>query len=102
MMNTAATANAASHDDRLLERQARRRVGAKMGFLIHALVYVLVNFGLFAINASVGGGHWAVFPLLGWGLGLAIHGIVTLVSLHGDSLRQRMIDSEMEKLRRRR
>jgi hypothetical protein len=93
--------NAITGDERLLERRARRRVGMKMGFYIHALVYVLVNLGLFALNAYTGGRQWAIFPMLGWGLGLAIHGIVTFVSLQGDGLRDRMVESEMERLRRR-
>lgn len=88
-----------SDDDRLLERRARRRVGMKMGFYIHALVFVLVNLGLFALNRYTGGERWAIFPLLGWGLGLAIHGIVTFISLQGEGLRDRMLRSEMERLR---
>jgi hypothetical protein len=89
----------ASEEARLL-RLARRRVRTKNGFYIHALVYVLVNLGLFAINAATGHGHWAVFPLLGWGLGLAIHGIVTFASLQAGGLRERMVDNEMARLRR--
>jgi len=89
-------------DDDSLERRARRRVGMKMGFYIHAFVFVVVNLGLFAINDYTGGARWAVFPLLGWGLGLAIHGIVTFVSLQGEGWRQRMLQSEMDRLRQKR
>jgi len=86
-----------SHD---IEAQARRRVRRKLGFGIHALVFVLVNLGLFAINATTGEPHWARFPLMGWGLGLAIHGIVTFVALQGDGLRRSMVQREIERLRR--
>ena len=86
--------------DDALEARARRRVGIKMGFYIHALVYVLVNLGLFALNGALGGVRWSHFPLLGWGLGLAIHGIVTFISLRGDGVRTRMVASEVERLRR--
>ncbi len=89
-------------EERLLERRARRRVDIKMGFLVHLLVFVLVNLGLFAVNAYAGGPRWAVFPLLGWGLGLAIHGIVTLLSLQGEGLPQRMVASEVARLREKR
>ena len=68
------------HDD--LERQARRRAGAKMGLYIHATVYVLVNLMLAALAFSAGR-NWAVFPALGWGLGLAIHAAVVLLSTGG-------------------
>ena len=88
--------------ERELERRARRRVGMKIGFYIHALVFVVVNLGLYGLNAYTGGQRWAIFPLLGWGLGLSIHGIVTFVSLQGEGLRDRMLESEKERLRRRR
>ena len=91
--------NTQTHDDASLRARARRRVGMKIGFGIHALVFVLVNAGLFAIDAAGGGARWAHFPLMGWGLGLAIHGIVTAVALQGDGLRDRMMQSEMQRLR---
>ena len=92
-----------NHDphDAALHARARRRVGMKIGFGIHALVFVLVNAGLFAIDSAGGAGRWAHFPLMGWGLGLAIHGIVTAIGLQGDGLRERMMQAEMQRLRRR-
>ena len=83
-----------------IEARARRRVGMKMGFYIHALVFVLVNLGLYAINSAVGGTRWSYLPLMGWGLGLTIHGIVTFINLQGDSMRSRMLTREVERLRR--
>jgi hypothetical protein len=82
-----------------LESRARRRVGMKIGFGIHALVFVLVNAGLFVIDSANGGNGWSRFPLMGWGLGLAIHGIFTFIGLRGDGLRERMMRAEMERLR---
>ena len=84
-----------------LRALAKRRVGRKMGFYIHATVYILVNLGLWAIATVTGRGPWNVWPLFGWGLGLAIHGIVTFIGLRGDGLRERMIEAEVERLRRR-
>jgi 2TM domain len=83
-----------------LQRRARRRVNQKMGFYIHATVYLLVNLGLAAINFAGGGKAWHMWPLAGWGLGLAIHGFVTFASLNGDGLRERMLNDEVERLRR--
>ncbi|WP_280154969.1 2TM domain-containing protein [Piscinibacter sp. XHJ-5] len=88
-------------NDADLEARARRRVGIRTGFYIHALVFVLVNLGLFAINSITGGYRWSVWPLWGWGLGLGVHGIVTFISLQGDGLRERMLRKEMERLRKR-
>jgi 2TM domain len=81
-----------------IERLARRRAGAKLGWYVHATVYVLVNLMLFALS-SHGLGHrgWSLFPLLGWGLGLALHGVS--VFMLGD-LRERLVERERERLRR--
>ena len=65
-----------------LERLARRRAGAKLGWYIHAGVYIAVNLGLAAISA-MSGRHWAIFPAFGWGIGLLVHGIVVFVVTGG-------------------
>lgn len=82
-----------------MHKRARKRVEARMGLYIHALVYVCVNLGLFVWNLVQGDPRWHVLPLLGWGLGLAIHALVTTVSLRGDGLRQRLFDQEMRRLK---
>jgi hypothetical protein len=87
--------------DSELRQLAKRRVNQKMGFYIHLAVYVLVNLGLAAINLVGGGQRWHLWPLAGWGLGLAIHGIVTFASLRGEGVRERMLDDELERLKRR-
>jgi len=93
------TSNSPLSEDDIL-RRAKRRVALKTGFAIHALVYVLVNAGLLAVNLSNGGQRWFLFPLLGWGLGLAIHGIVTFIALRGQGLRDRMLADEVERVRK--
>ena len=87
-------------DDELLQR-ARKRVAMKTGFAIHLAVYLLVNSGLALLHLYQGGPRWHLGPLLGWGTGLAIHGFVTLVSLRGEGLRDRMVASELRRLRER-
>lgn len=89
-----------------IHKLAKRRVDQKMGFYTHALVYVLVNLGLYVLtNAgsdwSWGNGRFHIVPMIPWGIGLAIHGIVTFVSLQGGDLRQHLMDKELETLRRR-
>jgi len=37
---------------------------------------------------------------MGWGLGLAIHGIVTFTSLYTDAFRRRMVENEIRALQR--
>jgi hypothetical protein len=86
--------------DAELRRIAKRRVDMKMGFYVHALVFVCVNTGLYLLNQFTGDVRWHQLPLWGWGLGLAIHGLVTLISVSGgDTLRGRMLDAEMRKLK---
>jgi CheY-like chemotaxis protein len=41
-----------------------------------------------------------VFPLLGWGLGLALHGVSVFVLGSGSGLRERMVQKERERLQR--
>jgi hypothetical protein len=81
-----------------LERLARRRAGLKLGWYLHATVYVAVNLVLMALAFSTGR-HWAFYPLLGWGLGLAIHGAVAFALASG--LHERLVRAELERLARR-
>ena len=82
-----------------MERLARRRAHAKLGWYTHARAYVLVNLVLVAISAA-SGRNWAIFPALGWGLGLAIHGAVVFVLAGGTNLHERMVQAERERLSR--
>lgn len=80
-----------------LERLARRRAGAKLGWTIHAAVYLAVNLLLAILSASAGR-HWAVYPALGWGLGLAVHGVVVFLVTGGGGLYERMLSRERDRL----
>lgn len=83
--------------DSALERLARKRAGARMGWNIHATVYIAVNL-LLVVLSAMSGRHWAVFPALGWGLGLAIHGLVVFIALGGGGLHERLVQRERERL----
>lgn len=86
-----------------LDRLARKRAGAKLGWYTHAAVYVAVNLYLYAMSHyAFGSRHWSVFPLLGWGLGLALHGVSVFVLGSGSDLRERLERKEREKLLRER
>ena len=80
-----------------LDRLARRRAGMKMGWFIHAGVYLAVNL-LLATIASLHDRNWAVYPALGWGIGLAVHGIVTFLVTGGGGLHDRLVESERRRL----
>jgi hypothetical protein len=80
-----------------LERLARRRAGAKLGWYIHAGVYIAVNLGLATISA-MSGRHWAIFPAFGWGIGLAVHGIVVFVLTGGSGAFENLVARERRQL----
>ncbi|MDO5693544.1 MAG: 2TM domain-containing protein [Pseudomonadota bacterium] len=79
------------------ERLARRRAGAKMGWFIHALAYLCVNAGLAVLSWSAGRA-WHVYPLLGWGLGLVIHGLAVWLCTGGGGLYERLLNHERQRL----
>lgn len=84
-----------------LEQLARRRAGAKLGWYVHAVAFVVVNLIVFSMSRyGFGNRPWSVFPLLGWGLGLALHGISVFVLGTGSGLRERMVQKERERLLR--
>ena len=84
-----------------IERMARKRAAAKLGWYVHALVYLVVNGAMFM--ASVYGLRqrpWTIYPAMGWGLGLALHGIAVFVLGAGSNLREGMVQKDRERLQR--
>lgn len=88
-----------SDPETTLDRQARRRASAKLGWYTHAAVYIVVNIFL-AILSSRSGHNWAVFPALGWGLGLALHGVVVWIRVSHTGFYTRMVARERASLQR--
>ena len=80
-----------------IERLARRRAGAKMGWYIHASVFVIVNVFL-ALMAAAVGHDWMRYPSYGWAVGLAIHGIVVFFITGGAGLYERLLQRERARL----
>ncbi len=52
------------------------------------------------LNIFTSNFFWAIFPILGWGIMLAFHGIKVFSTVYGDEWEEREIEKEMEKLRR--
>ncbi|GLC93664.1 hypothetical protein Tamer19_30720 [Cupriavidus sp. TA19] len=77
---------------------ARRRVRALRFFYMHAMVYVVVN-GLMIAFHLFGSPHrpWSGGMLIGWGVGLAMHGVMTWarVGLLGRDWEERKIAEYM-------
>ena len=83
-----------------IDRIARRRAGAKLGWYVHAAVYLVVNLALAGMAFATEQRRWSVFPALGWGLGLVLHGVSVWVLGPGSGLRERMVERERARLRR--
>jgi hypothetical protein len=69
------------------ERSIRRRVHCIAEFYRHVFVYVIIMSALWAVNLwTVWDGtlshkwysYWAIWPTLGWGIGLITHGLSVL------------------------
>lgn len=68
-------------------RWARERAAMLQGLYIHMMVFAVTNIGLFGINYFTrgdDGGWWFYWPLLIWGIGLAIHVLVTVAPVFSE------------------
>ena len=83
-----------------LHQLARRRAGAKLGWMIHALIYLAVNGGLalLAFLSTTGARHTTAATALGWGLGLLVHGLVVYAAGPGSRLRESLVQAEVKRL----
>jgi hypothetical protein len=80
-----------------IDKLALRRAKAKLGWFVHAAIYALVNVGLIALSLA-NGRSWAIYPLLGWGVGLLAHGLSVWMLPPGGALLGRMVERERAKL----
>ncbi|KRP09241.1 MAG: hypothetical protein ABR95_00275 [Sphingobacteriales bacterium BACL12 MAG-120813-bin55] len=62
------------NDDKMWE-MAEKRVGFRRHFFVYALInIIIISLWFFTSYKDADkGGYWFVFPLLGWGIGLAFH-----------------------------
>ena len=83
---------------------------AKRGVIFHICAFTFVILYLFIINlTTLPNYYWAIYPLIFWGSALVIHNIAYLVLYRGKiddqgetkSRRERAIEKEMEKMRKR-
>lgn len=76
--------------------KAKKRVEARMGFYIHLTVYLLVNTFLTILNLFSSSDYfWVIWPVIGWGSGVIIHGLNTFVFPAESSWKERLIEKEM-------
>jgi len=88
-----------SYDDELRDR-ALKRLKAKGEFREHLTSYVVVNGFLVAIWAMTGRGYfWPIWPILGWGVGIAFHALSLRWDDGGPTAAQ--VEAQAERLRAR-
>jgi hypothetical protein len=79
-------------------QKARERVAALRDFYRHLAVYVIVNLGLFLINMIVSPeALWFVWPLIGWGIAVALHAWRVFGAARASSWEEEKIAELMEK-----
>lgn len=78
------------------ERYNRERkvVENKMGFFIHLAVYVLVNFFVLIPNEHVTFLDGNLLPVVGWGIGLAVHFFKVFV--FNENYIEKVVDRKMK------
>ncbi len=89
--------------DEQRRQRAIQRIKARYDFKVHLVVFVVVNAALiamwYATSRSADGAlgfFWPIFPLLGWGIGLALHGYTTYFP---PAVTEEQIQREMGRLR---
>lgn len=84
--------------DSELRALAVKRLKAKRDFRAHLLAYVTVNLFLVAVWYVTGAGFfWPVFPIFGWGIGVAFNAW----DVYSPGASPSEIAAEMDRLRRR-
>ena len=84
----------------MAEERAMREVQDIKEFYQHGMSYVVVIVFLWIINAITSSDYWwAIWPTLGWGLGIAMHGVsaFNLLKLFGPEWERKQIEKRLNK-----
>lgn len=95
-----------------LQRQERKAIEVwearrRRGFRSHLMTWLVVNAGLFLLNLVGGGVWWFLWPLLGWGIAVALHATRALSPATPDQIERvtrrerRRIEADRKRERRR-
>ncbi len=90
-------------DENKQYERAKKRVEDIKSFYTHLFVYIAVNAGLFLLDIVTSPGSlWFFWVLIGWGIGLAIHGlnVFGIDKILGKDWEEKKIKEIMEKERK--
>jgi 2TM domain-containing protein len=76
-------------------KAALKRAEMLQGYYIHLLVYVVINAGLFLLNALTrgeDGSWWFVWPLAAWGIAVVINTLVVFAGVFTEGWKERKAD----------
>lgn len=77
---------------------AAHRAKAKLDFYTHLMIYVLINLMLAGLNMILSPSIlWFLLPLVGWGVGLLIHGLIVFV-MGSSRLKEKLVRDELNRL----
>ncbi|WP_407423218.1 2TM domain-containing protein [Methanobrevibacter sp.] len=86
-----------------LYRKAEKRVDEKIGFYRHLYSFIAVNIAFFIMNLVFSPGEWWFLGITGlWAIGLIFHFLKVFVLSRklDEDTRDRMIEKEMEKMKK--
>lgn len=78
--------------------KARERATAKYRFFVHAGVYAAVMLLLVVVNLMTSPREiWVVWPLIGWGFAVVLHGVKVFVLTDKNALIDKMTEHELRR-----
>lgn len=86
--------------DAVTYHNVRKQVKEIKGFYMNLTTYVIVIFALMVINLATDATYlWFLWPALGWGVGVALHGVgvFNLSPILGRNWEERKIQELLEK-----
>ena len=72
-------------------KRAKKRAKEIKEFYEHLTTYVVIMSFAFIIDVITGGGWWFYWGVIGWGIGVAIHGVNTFTGFNSADWEERKI-----------
>jgi hypothetical protein len=85
-----------------IRQAAQKRVDDKKAFYSHLAVYLLFNiaFVIIWVVTSLGGYIWFIWPLLGWGVAVALHAMYVFIFHRDSNWEKNSVEREVSKIKK--